>query len=105
MTPFITLLDSKYEDIGGRELLELLDNYKSKGYTPEYFDCDDFAWTFKGAASNEGFNSVGFVIGKYYKTWHSWNIALVDDRFYQVEPQSRTYFIKRPEYKVVTIIL
>ena len=85
--PFILPLDSRYEPITQAELDNLITEYQVKElyYHPDIFDCDDFAWVFKGLASKRKLQ-VGFVIG-WHHGLHCWNVVITD-KVNWIEPQS-----------------
>jgi len=88
-TPFVLFLDTKYNYVTNVVVSRLLRNkLMSKfKYESEISDCDDAAWIFKGLASSEKENGVGFVIG-WHGGLHCWNVVLGKDGVYQLEPQN-----------------
>jgi len=69
---------------------DLLNKYMLR-YTPEVFDCDDFAWLFKAVCSMNKF-ACGFAIGLVDEQYgHAFNVIpyLVNDRLVLllIEPQ------------------
>lgn len=100
-------MDVEYETIPIGLLHQALKDWREQvlkylHYTPEVFDCDDFAFYFKtwlqGWAFDHGlpFNGVGLAIGTVESSggllgWHAWNIVLADDnnelKIVYVEPQ------------------
>ena len=94
--------DLKYKSIGFTELREALQRYASMleesqlEYTSDYFDCDDYALTFKSFVTKHyRTNAVGIALGLLRKGGevlggHAWNIALMSDGdLVFVEPQTR----------------
>ena len=82
----------------------------AKQYVAERFDCDDFAFLFKGLMSGkEGLNSVGLVID--FSGKHAYCVAVVDTpkgvvaRF--IEPQRDAYvrLHTAPCYKLASGII
>lgn len=88
--PFILPLDSRYEPITQAELDNLITEYQVKElyYHPEIFDCDDFAWVFKGLAAERRRQAVGFVIGWWQGGLHCWNVAITETGLKWIEPQT-----------------
>ena len=66
-------------------------------YTPELFDCDDFAWTFKAFCHMHKINGVGFAIGRLCQNdkflgWHAFNIVP-----YAMSPNSVIVLLFEPQ--------
>ena len=56
-------------------------------------DCDDFATLMKGLISAEfGINAFGIALGKMPLGYHAYNLARVEDRWVNIEPQSGDIF-------------
>lgn len=102
-TPFTLPLDTDYNRIPLHSL-SLLRSTFPFNYVRNYFDCDDFAWVFKGAASVNQFNCVGLVIG-WWHGLHCWNVALTDQGVYQIEPQTGEIFTWKKGYVPLFVIL
>ena len=103
-TPFVLLLDNNYRSIDPKTIQLLLGRI-GMNYTEDYSDCDDFAWYYKGLASKEGINGVGFVIGRSVGGVHAWNILLTSDGIYQLEPQNGNIFHHDKRYKAWGVII
>ena len=88
-------LDLKYTLMSKTELENLLTEYQVKElyYHPEVFDCDDYAWVFKGMASRKKLQAVGLVVG-WRHGLHCWNIAVTREGIYWIEPQTGRYDLK-----------
>jgi len=88
-TPFVYFLDTKYDYVSNVVVSRLLRNklISKFKYESDVSDCDDAAWIFKGLASSEKENGVGFVIG-WHSGLHCWNVVLGKDGVYQLEPQN-----------------
>jgi len=98
--------DLKYKTISLSELEQILreyDQYLKRyklEYEIDYFDCDDYAVTFKAFATRRTkANSVGIAIGIVSKPdegilgGHAWNIVILDNgNIVFVEPQTREWF-------------
>ena len=104
-TPLILPLDFDYEVMNEMELNNLIIEYDIKElyYKAEIFDCDDFAWVFKGLASKRKIQPVGLVIGRRKGIWHCWNVVITEKGTYFIEPQ--TGRIVEKGYKAWIIII
>jgi len=82
----------KYVLDGWRRVLNLVQ------YSPEYFDCDDFADLFKSYMSLSYYNCVGLVVGELYNKnmeflgYHAWNLIVFVNqvnyiKVFEFEPQ------------------
>ncbi len=80
-------LDKKYWIPDMLELLDLIAEWKKKRveYVKDRFDCEDFARAFKCFMTENGINSVGYVID--WLSRHSYNLV-VSDEVYIFEPQT-----------------
>ena len=92
-------LDSKYwsVDIDTWETILKYTGVDKKKYISERYDCDDFAFTFKGnVAQKLDINGVGFVCD--YSGRHAYNCILVNVgnelKFYVIEPQNDKFVVK-----------
>jgi len=86
---FVLPLDRRYR-LMHRLTLDVLINEYSRSlpaYTKEVYDCDDFAWVFKGEASRRRLQAVGFVIG-WRRGLHCWNVAVTHAGVFWIEPQN-----------------
>ena len=104
-TPFVFLLDKKYNLATPKLLKDIQRELLQEKYITDYFDCDDYAWLFKALANRVKVNGIGFVVGKSIGGWHAWNIVLMADRVYQIEPQTGAIFKKSKDYKPVVVII
>jgi len=77
-TPFVWCLDRNYVPVNIEHVRHVMPRYGP--YEPEVFDCDDFAFAFKG--------ELGHGIGIAINRRHAWNIALATDGVYHIEPQT-----------------
>ena len=94
-TPLIFLLDNYYTLFSGN----LNMNYRQ--YRSETFDCDDYAFEYKGRAGH----GVGLVFGNYKGTPHAWNVALTVNGIFQVEPQNGMIFKRDKDYIPIVVIM
>lgn len=107
-TPFVLPLDLRYKAVTTPILNQIIDTIvTSFSYTREFSDCDDAAWRFKGEASRIRENGVGFVIGwaRWAMTAHCWNVLLMPDGIYQIEPQNGQVFEKDKQYRAWGVII
>jgi len=98
------LYDAEYYEVSIEELREFNEywvrNYLSRiEYTPETFDCDDFAMLYKAlAVMHTGKNSFFVAVGKLYGRdgkflgYHAWVAALTDAGVKFIEPQTGDIF-------------
>ena len=103
-TPFVYFLDRKYKSTTQKDLLRFYDGMKDMAYSPEFSDCDNFAFVFKGIADRET-NAVGIVIGKLEGGMHCWNMAYRDGAIVQIEPQTGYIFTRDKRYKPLVILI
>lgn len=93
------LYDVFYFTISESQLNDLLEYWRLEvlptlSYTPESFDCDDFAFSFKAlAVMRTGRNCALFAGGRIYRGgeflgMHAYNVVLTDGRVVFVEPQT-----------------
>ena len=88
------LMDTKYRALPEQAWAELVKQHGliKRRYTPEYFDCDDFATVFQGrCADYYAVNGCGKVVD--FSGRHSYNILLVVEegqvlRAHLYEPQN-----------------
>jgi len=98
--------DVRYKSISYSDLRKTLDEYakwldeNQIEYISEYFDCDDYALTFKSfVTAKMKVNAVGIALGMLKKDnvvlgGHAWNICLLDTgELVFVEPQTREIMI------------
>ena len=104
-TPFVFLLDKKYNLATPKLLKDIQRELSQEKYITDYFDCDDYAWLFKALANRVKVNGIGFVVGKSIGGWHAWNVALKKDGVYQIEPQTGYTFKKDKGYKPIAVII
>ena len=87
-TPFVFVLDKKYEPRSIAVLMKSVkDFWPDWFYVPEFSDCDDAAFAFKGAYGH----GIGIAIGH----GHAWNIALCKDQVWHLEPQTGEFDIEK----------
>jgi hypothetical protein len=114
--------DNQYTALSTQELNELFACVKLPAFQGQVFDCDDFAFVFKGEASRFGLIKnmsaspcVGMAWGyfKWNPEYHAVNwVILEDERFLWIEPQhinktgaDATYDAAQCERQVVVAIV
>ena len=104
-TPLIFPLDLRYFIVDSPTILEQAEELRKYYYTPDTFDCDDFAWIFKALQNMNQINSVGFVTGFAFGTMHAWNCAVCNDGVFQIEPQTGELFKYKKGYFPLLVII
>ena len=103
-TPFVYFLDREYKSVSQRDLLRFYDEMGGMVYRPEFSDCDNFAFVYKGIADRET-NAVGIVIGKLGGNMHCWNMAHKEGSIVQIEPQTGYIFTRNKRYKPLVVLI
>ena len=93
----LMLDDTKYYGVPTstwQQIMEQSDTSSYK-YIPEFRDCDDFAFLFKGELTRVALNGCGLVIN--YGGKHAYNVGIVADSetpsFRFIEPQNDQWII------------
>ena len=102
----LLLDDSKYYALHSLVWKNVMDSTDTKSYKyiPEFRDCDDFAFLFKGLLAKAAMNGCGLVIN--YGGKHAYNVGLVYGDsglgFHFIEPQQDNWIItgSKPCYSV-----
>ena len=101
----LILLDRKYWALPEEVWKDVLQysGVDSHAYVDERFDCDDFAWSFKGnVAWKLRVNGVGTVVD--FSGSHAYNVIIVveeeDIVFKFLEPQNDKWVVGGPMYKM-----
>jgi hypothetical protein len=102
-TPLWFPLDKKYLTVTEAELKQMYLDIPKMKYVADTYDCDDFAFVFKGSAAFRT-NAVGIVIG-WHKGMHCWNCANLKDRLIQIEPQNGLVFKHKKNYIPFMVIM
>ena len=85
------MLDNEYyyTDVTGWAAVLTDMTFSSFLYTPETFDCEDYALKAMVVSTEKyGLNAFGLVVGEMPQGWHGWNVFYAGDRFMMLEPNT-----------------